>query len=245
MTRQPKRAAGPLRLVGYLRVSTEGQVTDGFGLEVQEEAVRLWISNHGHQLVAICKDEARSGKKDLTERLGLAEALVHLSAKRADGIVVFKLDRLARDLVLQEQLLREIWQTGGEVFSTAGGEGNIRNDPDDPSRKLIRQVLGAVSEYERDMIVLRLQRGRALKGAKGGYAFGSPHFGVLAEDGALRQAPAEQAVVDRILQLHSTGASLREIAAALEHEGRSAKRGDRWYPMTVRRVIARYSGPRT
>lgn len=230
-----------LRLVGYLCVSTEGQVTDGLGLDVQQDAIRAWVRHGGHRLIATCSDEGRSGKKDLTERIGLAEALEHLSAKRAEGIVVYRLDRLARDLVLQEQLLREIWHSGGEVFSTAGGEGNIRNDPDDPSRKLIRQVLGAVSEYERDMIVLRLQRGRALKNARGGYAYGAPHFGAQkSEQKELKDHPDELRTVTRILELHRAGVSQRAIAQLMEAEGSRAKRGERWYPMTVGRVITRY-----
>jgi hypothetical protein len=67
---------------------------------------------------------------------------------RAGAIVVY---RLAGDLVLQEQLLAEVWRSG-ELLSTAGGEAHLH---DDPSRRLIRQVLGAVSEYERAMIALR------------------------------------------------------------------------------------------
>jgi DNA invertase Pin-like site-specific DNA recombinase len=75
--------------------------------------------------------------KQVEEGLGLA-----------DQEVVYRLDRLARDLVLQEQLLAEVWRSG-ELFSTAGGEANLHGDPEDPSRRLLRQVLGAVSEYER------------------------------------------------------------------------------------------------
>ena len=47
---------------------------------------------------------------------------------------------------------------GAEVFSTSDAEqGYLQDDPSDPSRKLIRQVLGAVAEYERAMIRLRLR----------------------------------------------------------------------------------------
>ena len=57
----------------------------------------------------------------LADRDGLAEALDALRSRQAGGVVVARLDRLARDLVIQEQLLAEAWRLGGEVFSTAGG----------------------------------------------------------------------------------------------------------------------------
>ena len=60
---------------------------------------------------------------------------------------VYRLDRLARDLIVQETVLAEVKRLGGEVFSTSAAEaGYLSDDPDDPSRKLIRQVLGAVAE---------------------------------------------------------------------------------------------------
>ena len=59
--------------------------------------------------------------------------------------------------------------------STSTAEaGYLGDDPDDPSRTLIRQVLGAVSQYERSMIALRLRSGRRRKAQHGGYAFGAP-----------------------------------------------------------------------
>jgi DNA invertase Pin-like site-specific DNA recombinase len=52
----------------------------------------------------------------------IAEALDALGRGEATGLVVYRLDRLARELVLQEQLLAEIRRLGAEPFSTDGGE---------------------------------------------------------------------------------------------------------------------------
>lgn len=233
-----------MRLALYLRVSTDRQAEKGQGLAVQEAACRDWAERNEHLVVAVYSDEGVSGSNDVDQRDQLPAALLALEDGLVGGILFARLDRLARQLTIQEAILGRIWGAGGRAFAADDGEV-MEDDPDDPMRTAMRQMRGIFAQLDRAMIAKRLRDGRAMKGAKGGYAFGSPHFGVLAEDGALRQAPAEQAVVDRILQLHSSGASLREIAAALEHEGRPAKRGVRWYPMTVRRVIARYSGPRT
>lgn len=139
---------------GYVRVSTDRQVDAGAGLEVQRRAVRAWCRAEGHRLVDLVADAGVSGT--LADRPALAEALVLLREGKAQGLVVHRLDRLARDLVVQEQLLAEVWRMGATVSSTAAGEdAYLRDDPGDPSRRLIRQVptagvIGAVSDYEGD-----------------------------------------------------------------------------------------------
>lgn len=229
--------------VAYLRVSTDRQAEHGLGLQVQEATIRTWAKREGVRIVAVYRDEGISGSNGLDTRDGLADALRAIRDGSAGGLAVYRLDRLARDLVLQEQLLAEVWRMDGEVYSTASGEADLRDDPDDPSRRMIRQILGAVSEYERSMIALRLRRGRTYKAEQGGYAgFGSPPFGYRAEDRELVAADDERDTVARIVELHDAGRSLREVVAVLADEGRRPKRGDRWYPQTVARVIARQRG---
>ena len=152
-----------MKLVAYLRVSTEVQA-EGLGLDVQKAAITEWAGVHDHELVAELTDAGISGSNGLEARTGLANALTVLRRDDAEGIVVYRLDRLARDLIIQEQLLAEARQHGWRVFSTSTSEAAyLEDDPGDPSRKMIRQVLGAVAEYERSMIALRLRSGRARK----------------------------------------------------------------------------------
>src|ERR671923_2832950 len=63
-----------MQLVGYLRVSTDRQAEEGLGLEVQEQAIRQWAQAHGHELVALTRDEGISGSNGLDTRVGLGEA---------------------------------------------------------------------------------------------------------------------------------------------------------------------------
>lgn len=141
---------------------------------------------------------------------------------------------------MQETLLAEVRRLGGEVFSMSAAEaGYLSDDPDDPSRKLIRQVLGAVAEYERSMIALRLRSGRKRKAKDGGYAYGAPPFGFRVVDGELVPDESEQDTLSRARKLQRSGASIRAIAATLTSEGRRTKRGTRWHPTTVARVLRR------
>jgi DNA invertase Pin-like site-specific DNA recombinase len=229
-----------IKLVGYLRVSTDRQVEEGLGLDVQRAAIRTWAEANAHRVVAWHSDEGISGSNGLSDRLGLAEALVNVRDEAAQGLVVYRLDRLARDLVLQEQLLGELWRYGGAVFSTSAGEATyLSDDPDDPSRRLIRQVLGAVNEYERAMIGLRLRSGRARKYTLGGYAFGAPPFGSRAEGGELVSEAAEVLTLQRVRELRSQGLSLRDIGRALESEGHTPRRSEHWHPKVLASMLRR------
>lgn len=230
-----------MKVVGYLRVSTDRQAEEGLGLDVQEHAIKIWAKKNGHRVVLWTRDEGVSGAKDLDAREGLPEALGAIGDGVASGVVVYRLDRLARDLIIQETVLAEVKRVGGEVFSTSPAESAyLTDDPDDPSRALIRQVLGAVAQYEKSMINLRLRSGRKRKSAQGGYAYGAPPLGFRAEGKALVPHPDEAVVVDRIRALRADGASLREIGAVLESEGLRTKRGgSRWHPPVIARVLAR------
>jgi DNA invertase Pin-like site-specific DNA recombinase len=228
-----------VKVIGYVRVSTDRQAEEGFGLEVQERAVRAWAGPHGHRLLAVFADAGVSGSNGLDTRLGLADASTNLRDRKADGLVVPRLDRLARDLVLQETLLGEVRRLGGEVFSCSDAEAEfLVDDPADPSRRLIRQILGAVNEYERSMITLRMRGGRERKRAAGGYAgHGSPPYGWQSVDGELVPVEAQQRAIARARELRSAGLSLRDIGDTLTAEGHSPKRGDRWHPKTLSHVL--------
>jgi DNA invertase Pin-like site-specific DNA recombinase len=103
----------------------------------------------------------------------------------------------------------------------------------------MRQMMGVFGQLEKSMIVRRLKAGRRLKAEQGGYAYGSPAYGQRSEDGDLVPVDDEQATIARIRELHSSGHSLRSMAAVLTAEGHRPKRSDRWHPESLKRIIAR------
>jgi DNA invertase Pin-like site-specific DNA recombinase len=239
MPAQSAGSATKLKLVGYLRVSSPTQVEEGQGLAIQEKLIRRWVREHGHRLLAIHRDAGVSGTVE--EREGLTEALVAIKYNGAEGLVTPSLDRLARSLTIQEAVLQQVWQAGGQVFTVDQGEV-LADDPDDPVRTFVRQVLGAVGQLERGLIARRLRRGRLHKAEQGGYACGAPPLGFRAEGGELVPDPDEQKAVQLIVQLRNEGASLRSIAVQLTAEGLEPKRGGAWHPMMVKRVVDRAEG---
>jgi DNA invertase Pin-like site-specific DNA recombinase len=221
-----------LRWVGYVRVSTDGQV-DGYGLPAQRTALRSWERDHdGEQLTTIITEEGVSG--DVADRPGLAAAFAIVSSRRAEGIALPRLDRLARDLLLQERLILELAAAGGRFRSAVAMEDQVLNgDPADPTRRFVRRVLGAAAELDRDMIAFRLRTGRAQKAAAGGYACGRPPYGWRAEKGSLVEVADEQIVIQGMRMFRKDGNSLEVIARAFSTPEKS------WSRETVRAVLVR------
>jgi DNA invertase Pin-like site-specific DNA recombinase len=99
--------------------------------------------------------------------------LTLIEKQSVDGLVVARLDRLARTLTVQEAVLAHVWKHGGKVFSCDVGEV-FEDDPSDPMRTFVRQVMGAAAQLERGMIAARMRAGRERKAEKGGSAYGAP-----------------------------------------------------------------------
>jgi DNA invertase Pin-like site-specific DNA recombinase len=222
------------RVIGYLRVSTAEQV-DGFGLDVQESAIRAYSRSHNVRLVDVLSDHGQSGSNGLDARLGLAEALARIEAGDAEALVVYRFDRLARDLILQETLIVRLEAVGASVLSVS----EPAMDGDDATRTMVRQMLGVISEYERAVIRGRMMAGKAAKVAKGGYGGGRPAYGQRAAQGALVPNQDESAVIDMVVAMRKDDASYREIARALADAGLKTRGGGEWNPNQVRRIALR------
>jgi DNA invertase Pin-like site-specific DNA recombinase len=231
----------PLRLVGLLRVSTAGQL-DGYGLPAQERDIRAWAkATPGVRLVKVLKDGteaagAVSGQADDDEREGLAEALGMVAAGEVDGILAPNLDRLARALTQQEAILAVVWAYGGRVFTADHGE-HLQDDDEDPMRTAMRQMRGVFIQLERGMIVKRLKNGRRTKASLGRFAYGAPAYGTTSVDKELVDKPGEAEHLAAMRAWKAEGAGIREITRRLNDAGVPAKRGGKWHPTAVARLL--------
>lgn len=164
-----------MQLVGYARAARDRQAEDECAVDVQEKTIRAWARTHGHRLANVYRDEGVYGGEDVDSRRGLLTALsvvrdlsgvnrgwgsvVTEEATPVAGLVVYQLDRLASDLIIQETLLAEVRRIGGQVFTCSDSEADHLTNPEDPGRRLIRQVLGSVAAYEKSVLVQRLRGG--------------------------------------------------------------------------------------
>jgi len=219
-------------LIAYLRTCNGGG-EERTGVETQRAAVEDWARRRRHQLAAIVSEAPSAG--GLEDRHGFAEALAALHQGLAQGLVVYRLDCLDSALVAQEQLLAEVRATGARVYSLQPDEAaELRRIPADPSRQGVREVLRAAAANQPQMAALRSRRRRHSRPGAG-----SPPYGYRIADGSLVPEPAEQAALVRIAELRASGATLREIARELDSKGHKPKRGERWHPESVRRIVER------
>lgn len=101
---------------------------------------------------------------------------------------------------------------------------------DDPTRVLLRQMMGAFAEYERKMIVQKLRGARQrAKASRPGYREGRKPFG---------ERPGEVETVARIVELRAQGYTLTRIAEVLSQEVRKPRAGVTWYEKQIARIIS-------
>lgn len=230
-----------VRAVAYLRVSTTEQAEHGLGLEVQRERIGQWAREAGLEAaeVAIFEDAGRSGADDVLDRPGLGAALNALEACDEKMLVVYRLDRLSRQLGIQEYIVHLIRKQGGQVVSCQPSEADALNDAGDPMRAAFRQFVGIIAQLERDLIQARTRAGKRAKRERGGHGDGPPPYGWRPDGaGGLEHDPDTWEVVLEAVELRETLWTFQQIADELNASGRVAPRGGAWTPKAVSRIIA-------
>jgi DNA invertase Pin-like site-specific DNA recombinase len=152
------RKTTTIEAVSYLRCSGLGQV-DGDTWDRQTAAITKYAKSHGMIVVDEFRDAGVSGAKDLDSRPGLAALIDRIESNGVRVVLVENATRLARDLMMSEVILAQLKDAGCTVIDCDSGT-NLIDDSDDPTRRLIRQVLGAVAEFDRRVTVLKLRAAR-------------------------------------------------------------------------------------
>jgi DNA invertase Pin-like site-specific DNA recombinase len=207
----------PLKVIAYIRVSTDEQLDSGAGLEAQRQAIRQECQRRDWVMAEMYEDAA-SGRA-LAGRQGLKAALAALEGRRAGALVVAKLDRLSRSL-LDFAALMELSRRKGWALVAL----DLGVDTTTPSGEMMANVLAVFAQFERRLIGQRTREALAVK-RRQGVRLGRPP--TMALD-----------IVRRIQRARSRGATLAAIAAALDSEGvPTAHGGQRWHVSTIQRVL--------
>ena len=226
-----------MRAIGYIRVSTEGQNgADSFGLETQRDEITKYCAANGLELANIYEDPALSGSLTALERPGLRRVME--AAQEGDKVIVARLDRIARDVYLSLFVENEIRKAGAELISL--GEPYRWNDP---TQKLLLNIIMSFAEFEKSLITSRLSSGRKTKARQGGYAGGKAAIGYKECRGskALTVDEDKASTVRRVFELREAmpEASLQKIADILNSEGYTTKEGKPFHSMQVKRILDR------
>lgn len=145
-----------MRAAIYARVSTDRGEQDP---QVQVGALRPWLEANGHEVAAIYEDRVSGAK---SERPGLGALERAIEAGEVDAVAVVKLDRLARSVNHLTAFSQFLSEHGADLIVK-----DQAIDTTTPAGKLLFHVLGAVAEFERDLIAERTRAGLAHAKANG------------------------------------------------------------------------------
>ncbi len=218
------------KAVSYLRVSGLGQV-EGDGFTRQRECIAMRADALGLTIVDEYRDEGVSGSTSLAEREGLSALFDRVLSNGVRVVLVEKSDRLARDLIAGELILREFRNAGVRVVECESGTDLTEGDERNPTATLIRQVLGAVAEFEKSALVAKLRAARDRKRKETGRCEG--------------RIPYSEEVVRTIKRLRrknpATGKvrGYGEIAKELDKLGIPTRFGKPWNRGTVASLLER------
>ncbi len=207
---------------GYIRVSGESQVK-GDGPVRQRAAITKWAKEQGFRIVRWFEENAVSGTTESMDRPAFNAMLEALLLNGTRTVLIERLDRLARDVYIQEGTIRLLKEKGFELISVSEPDLNSN----DMYRVAMRQIMGVFAELDRKSIVFKLRAARQRKKAATGRCEGRMPYGFR---------EGEQAIIDRIKAQRAQGHNYEQIARDLNTEGVKPRTG-KWYPANVRKIV--------
>lgn len=223
-----------MKAVGYVRVSTEGQVSEGVSLDAQEAKIRTWCDLNDYNLMGIKVDAGISGAR-ADNRPGLQSALSEACRNQA-ALVVYSLSRLARSTRDTLALVDRLERHKADLVSISE-----KIDTTNAAGKMVFRMLAVLNEFERDQISERtkaamehLRRNNRRISSKIPYGYD------LSVDGkTLIVNQKQQDAIAMMKELRGEGLSLRKIGAHLERNKIYTQSGGKWGATTIKQILDR------
>lgn len=217
------------KIAVYCRVSTEEQ-TSGFSLDSQSEIIQEYARMKGYEIYDLYIDDGYSGKD--FNRPEIQRLLRDLRQDKFDAVVAWKVDRISRsnrdvltliDLELKPRNKKLLISTCDIDSSTTNGYMFI-------------SLLGTFAEYERTIIIERVEMGMSKRAAKGFWC-GGKILGYEVKDGKLIVNEAESAIVQNIFELRCQGMGYKAIASRLNEQGYRTKQDKQFQINTIKTIL--------
>ena len=233
-----------VNVYGYIRVSTEGQVKQGYSLAEQRAEIEKYCSSKSYKLLGIFKDEGISGAKAnedemSIERDGLLDMLASLKENNIQYIVVLSTNRLWRSDLVKVLLHRELKKNNVDIKAIDRPNYSIYTQ--NPNEIFVNGMFELLDVYERLEIALKLKRGRLQKAKGGGYAGGGAPFGYYCNRGCkkLYIDTVEAKAVRRVFEIRQSfpDMALQKISEFMKIEGYKGRKGADFNPMLVKRIL--------
>jgi DNA invertase Pin-like site-specific DNA recombinase len=216
-----------IEAIGYMRTSSVTNVGRDKDSEVRQRvAIESYAKGSGYTIIDRFYDPAVKGSDAVTERPGFKDMLERIANNGVRTIIVESPDRFARDLAVQlagHDFLKKL----GVALIPATAPDFFTEDT--PTAVLVRQVLGAIAQFEKASLVAKLKAARDRKIAQGIKCAGRKTY--------LERSP-ELVAAAKALQEERPRLSLRKIAARLAEQGYTAASGEPYATMSVRGMLA-------
>jgi site-specific DNA recombinase len=207
-----------MKVVGYVRVSTEDQAREGVSLQAQQTKLDAYALVKDWTLVEVIRDEGQSAKSLV--RPGLQRLLSLVEAGEVDAVIIYKLDRLTRSVADLDKLMKLFERKGVALVSLQESL-----DATTATGRLMMNLLASVSQWEREVIGERTKD--AMQHLK---AQGARYCHAVFEDSA---------TLTRMQQYRANGLSYQAIAEELNAAGVPSTLGGQWFANAVRRILLR------
>jgi DNA invertase Pin-like site-specific DNA recombinase len=211
----------------YYRTSSATNVgADKDSLKRQQDAVRACAAARDLEIVHEYYDAAVSGADPVDRRAGFSEMLAYMLGNGARTVIVENASRFARDLIVQETGYQMLKDQGIELVAADAPDSFLS---DTPTAALIRQILGAVAQFDKTTLVNKLRGARDRKSALIGRRIeGNPNWVKVIPAAAIAAARAA----------NGQGLSLRAVSARLAAEGFLNQAGKPYAAQSVKRMVA-------
>lgn len=217
--------------IGYVRVSTEKQASEGVSLEAQQARIESWCAANDYELVRVYVDAGISGKR-MDTRKELLAALASL--KKGMALVSYSLSRLARSTKDAIAIGETVANKKADLVSLSE-----QIDTTTAAGKMMFQMMAVLAEFERNLVAERTTNALQHKKRTGQKYTNQTPYGFQAIEGRLVEVEQETMIVAEIQAARSSGSTLQAIADSLNGRGIPTKTGKQWQPATIHLLLKR------
>lgn len=220
-----------MKVAIYARVSTTNQAQEGYSIDGQLSALSSYCDAKGWHVYDTYTDAGHTGSN--MDRPALQRLLLDISRKKVDAVLIYKLDRLSRNVRDTLYLAKDIFEANGISFISLSE--NI--DTSTAMGALFLTLLSAIAEFEREQITERMQMGKVGR-AKSGKAMSwvYPPFGYDYIDDGYAVNEFESQLVREMFDFYIKTSSVTALVVKLNDEGHIGKDID-WTYRTVKQTL--------
>jgi len=220
------------KAIGYIRVSTAGQVADGVSLDAQRAKLTAWADLNGCELSEVYTDAGISGGR-MDNRPGL-QAAIKAACTSKTALVVYSLSRLARSTRDALAISEKLDKAGADLVSLSE-----KIDTTSAAGKMVFRMLAVLSEFERDQISERTSAAMQYKRSQMEYTGGPVRYGydVSADGVSLTENESEQVALAAARRLRGAGLTLMAVASELTAMNLRSRKGTPFRAGQIRNMV--------